>query len=144
MAAVVLPPGQLAADPKLADDLRAGHRYAAAAYAALAAAGQGTDAPKPDAKGRARLRGQALGWLRADLALWQKQADSGKPEGRAAAQRTLRHWQQDADLVAVRDQQALAILPAEERAEWDKLWAEVADLLRRLDSAKAAAGPAGK
>ena len=22
--------------------------------------------------------GQALGWLRADLALWQKQADSGK------------------------------------------------------------------
>jgi Tfp pilus assembly protein PilF len=133
-----------AADPKLSDDLRAGHRYDAACYAALAAAGQGTDAPKPDAKGRARLRGQALGWLRADLALWQKQADSGKADSRVAAQRALRHWQQDADLAGVRDRQALAALPAEEPAEWEKLWADVADLLHHLDAAKPAAAPPGK
>jgi hypothetical protein len=55
-------------DPKLADEPRAGHRYNAACYAALAAASRGTDAPKPDAKERARLRGQALGWLRAGSA----------------------------------------------------------------------------
>jgi hypothetical protein len=97
-----------------------------------------TVAYKADAEERARLRGQALSWLRADLAAWAKVAD------RALVRRILAHWQQDPDLAGVRDRQALAALPAEERAEWDKLWAEVADLLRRLDSAKAAAGPAGK
>jgi hypothetical protein len=60
------------------------------------------------------------------------------------AQRTLRHWQRDADLAGVRDKEALAGLPADERAQWDKLWAEVADLLRRLDAGKPAAAPAGK
>jgi hypothetical protein len=38
--------------------------------------------------------------------------------------------------------QALAALPTAERAEWEKLWADVADLLRRLDTE--AAAPAGK
>jgi tetratricopeptide (TPR) repeat protein len=132
-----------AADPKLAEDLRAAHRYNAACCAARAA-GQGADAPKPEDKERARLRGQALGWLRADLALRQKQADSAKAEERAAAQRTLRHWQQAPDLAGVRDKQALAKLAAEERAEWEKLWAEVADLLRRLDADKRASAPDGK
>jgi tetratricopeptide (TPR) repeat protein len=133
-----------AAEPKLADDLPAWHRYNAARCAALAAAGQGADDPKPDGKGRARLRGQALNWLRADLALRRKQAGSAKAEDRAAARQALRHWQQDPDLAGVRDKQALAGLPADERAEWDKLWAEVADLLRRLDAGKPAAAPAGK
>ena len=55
------------ADPKLADDLKAGHRYNAACYAALAAAGQGTDADKLDDQEHRRLRHQALAWLRADL-----------------------------------------------------------------------------
>jgi serine/threonine-protein kinase len=133
-----------AADPKLAADPRSSNRYHAACAAALAAAGQGADAPKPDDKERARLRGQALGWLRADLALWRKQVGPAKADSRAAAQRTLRHWRQDADLAGVRGQEALAALPAEERAEWEKLWAEVADLLRQLDAGKPAAAPAGK
>jgi tetratricopeptide (TPR) repeat protein len=133
-----------AADPKAAEDVHADGRYNAACFAALAAAGQGTDTPKPDDKERTRLRGQALGWLRADLALWQKQADSGQAESRATAQRTLRHWQHDPDLAGVRGKEALVGLPAQERAEWEKLWAEVADLLRRLDAGKPAAAPAGK
>ena len=41
-----------AADPKLADDLQAGHRYNAACFAALAAAGQGEDAAKLDDNGK--------------------------------------------------------------------------------------------
>jgi hypothetical protein len=44
----------------------------------------------------------------------------------------------------VRDKDALAALPAVERAEWDKLWAEVADLLRRLDAGKGGTDPTGK
>ena len=83
-----------AADPKLADDLKAAHRYNAACYAALAAAGQGEDAAKLDDKEKTRLRKQALDWLRADLALRTKQLESGKPADRAEVQQTMRHWQQ--------------------------------------------------
>ena len=53
-----------AAESKLADD----HRYNAACFAALAAAGQGEDAAKLDDNERTRLRKQALDWLKADLA----------------------------------------------------------------------------
>jgi len=43
----------------------------------------------------------------------------------------MRHWQTDADLAGVRDKEALAKLPAEERQRWQQLWADVAALLRR-------------
>jgi tetratricopeptide (TPR) repeat protein len=141
-AAVSLYADAFAADPKLAHDLQAGHRYNAACAATLAAAGRGTDAGKLDDKERARLRQQALDWLRADLARWDKRAEGGTPQARAAVQQTLYHWQQDADLAGVRDKPALAALPAAERADWEKLWTDVADLLHRLD--KKAAVPAGK
>jgi tetratricopeptide (TPR) repeat protein len=117
-----------AADPKLADDLKSRNRYKAACAAALAAAGQGKDAAKLDDKEKARLRGQALGWLQADLALWTKPAQSTKPQDRAAVQQTLRHWQQDTDLASVRDAASLAKLPQAEREAWQELWAEVATL----------------
>jgi tetratricopeptide (TPR) repeat protein len=81
-----------AADPKLVDDLQAAHRYNAACFASLAAAGQGEDAAKLDDKERTRLRQQALDWLRADLALRGKQLESGKPADRAEVQQALRDW----------------------------------------------------
>jgi serine/threonine-protein kinase len=115
-----------AADPKLADDLKAAHRYSAACYAALAAAGQGEDAAKLDDQERTRLRQQARDWLRADLALRTKQLEGAQPADRAAAQQALRHWQKDPDLAGIRDKEALAKLPAEERAACAKLWADVA------------------
>jgi tetratricopeptide (TPR) repeat protein len=118
-----------AARPGLADDLQAAHRYNAACAAVLAA-GQGRDAPKPDDKERGRLRRQALGWLQADLALWGKEAQKGTPQARAVVQKTLRHWQKDSDLAGVRQAAALAKLPEAERAEWQKLWDEVAALLK--------------
>jgi tetratricopeptide (TPR) repeat protein len=120
-----------AADPKLADDLNAGHRYDAACSAALAAAGQGEDAAKVDDKERARLRTLALDWLRADLVLRTRQLESGKPADRAAVRQALRHWQQDTDLAGLRDQAALAKLPAEERAAYEKLWADVVAILKK-------------
>jgi hypothetical protein len=119
-----------AARPGLADDLKAQHRYNAACYAALAAAGQGRDAPGPDDKERARLRRQALGWLQADLALWGKEAQKGTPQARAAVQKILRHWQKDSDLAGVRDA-ALGKLPEAERAEWQQLWGAVEALLEK-------------
>ena len=123
----------LDADPVLADDFRAAHRYNAACAAALAAAGQGEDATKLDDKERVRLRKQALDWLRADLTLRTKQLESGSLTDRAAAQQALRHWQKDPDLAGIRDQEALAKLPAEERATCAKLWADVAALLKTAE-----------
>ena len=116
----------LEADPKLAADLQAAHRYNAACAAALAGCGQGQDDPPPDAAARGRLRGQALGWLRADLAL---RVDQFKTDAQQA-RRALTHWTRDPDLSGVRDPAALATLPEVERADWHALWAEVDRLLK--------------
>jgi hypothetical protein len=123
--------GAFATDPKLADDLEAGHRYNAACEAALAGAGQGDDAAKLDETAKARLRKQALDWLRADLALWTKLNDTGPPASRSAVEPTMKHWQKDGDLAGIRDAAALAKLPAEERAACEKLWADVTALLKK-------------
>ena len=61
-------------DPKLTEDRRAQHRYNAACAAALAAAGTCKDDPEPDDAARAKLRGQALGWLQAELAIWSRRS----------------------------------------------------------------------
>jgi hypothetical protein len=88
--------------------------------------GNGEDAAKLDEKEKARLRGQALAWLRADLVLWSKQLSSGKAADRVAVQAKMQHWQKDEDLAGVRGKEALAALPEAERQAWEKLWAEVA------------------
>jgi serine/threonine-protein kinase len=110
--------------PKLAGDLNGQHRYNAAC-AALAGCGQGKDADKRDAKERARLRQQALDWLRADLKAYRQvlEKSAGKA-GPAIAQR-MQHWLQDTDFASVRDDKSLAKLPEAQRKEWHKLWQEV-------------------
>ena len=124
------------ADPKLADDLKAGHRYNAACSAALAAAGQGSDADKLDDHEHRRLRQQALAWLRADLEQWAKRPEAGKPEDRQVMRAKLEHWQRDTDLASVRDADALQKLTAQEQEAWRKLWADVAELLKKAGDAK--------
>jgi serine/threonine-protein kinase len=123
----------LAADPSLADDLQQGHRYNAACSAALAAAGQGKDATKPDDKERMRLRLQARDWLRADLAGYAKLWESD-PAVRPFVRDQLKHWQEDTDLVGIRDAAALAKLPAAERAPFTQLWADVAALVKKAET----------
>jgi len=128
-AAAGLYAAAFAVDPKLAEDLTASHRSNAARYAALAAAGVGEDAATLDEKERSRLRQQALDWLRADLTLRHKQLQSSTPGEADKARAALRHWQQDSDLAGIRDQAALARLPAQEREPCSRLWADVAALL---------------
>jgi tetratricopeptide (TPR) repeat protein len=118
------------AEPKLADDLKTSHRYNAACFAALAAAGQGEDSAKLIDRERARLRKQALDWLRADLALWARLFDDGEV-GRSRLARALKIWQQDRDLAGLRERAALAKLPAEEQKVSTQLWADVATLLKK-------------
>jgi hypothetical protein len=120
-----------AEEPGLAQDLRAGHRYNAACAAALASAGRGHDAAKLDDPERARLRQQALGWLRADLGAWAQVLDKAPAKARPVVRRTLAHWRADADLAGVRDKAELARLPEAERAAWRGLWADVAAMRQR-------------
>ncbi len=123
-----------AIDSKLANDVPLWHRYQAACAAALAGCGQGTDDDQQNDKERARLRMQAVAWLRADLGFWSKQADSKNPADRMKAQQALQHWQSDTDLAGIRDRDAVAKLPADEREACRQLWADVADLLKRVDN----------
>jgi serine/threonine-protein kinase len=119
----------LAVQPALAEDLKASHRYNAACMAALAGCLPGADDPPLSEAVRARWREQALAWLRADLALWTQVLASGKAEARAAGLHMLTHWQRDPDLAGLRDEAALAKLPAAEREACRQLWAAVQQLL---------------
>jgi tetratricopeptide (TPR) repeat protein len=121
-----------AAEPKLAERLGS-HRYNAACAAALAGCGQGQDADQLDSKERTRLRRQALEWLRADLAAWDRLLDRGPDQARAAARvaRALQHWFGDANLAGVRGPEAFARLPESERRPWQQFWDDVAALLAR-------------
>jgi serine/threonine-protein kinase len=121
----------LQANPKLADDRQAQHAYAAARAAALAGCHQGKDDPPPDAAARAKLRGQALGWLQDELAAWSKLLDGGQPAARATVGRALEHWQADVDLAGLRDGAELVKLPEEERRAWRALWEDVGTLLKK-------------
>jgi hypothetical protein len=124
-----------AEQPKLADDLKAWYRYSAACCAALAGCGKGEDAGKLDDQERTELRKQALLWLRAALDLWAKRLNGGKPRDRQEVAAKMLHWQKDSDLAGLRDPAALAKLPAGERQGCEKLWADVAALLREAQTA---------
>jgi tetratricopeptide (TPR) repeat protein len=117
-----------AAQPQLADDFENAHRHNAACAAAMAGCGQGKEADQIDDKERARLRGLALDWLRADLAAYRKWLDKEPDKARPVVAERMTHWQYDTDIAGVRGSKALAKLPKAEQAEWTKLWQDVAAL----------------
>jgi superkiller protein 3 len=120
------------AEPKLAGDLKAQHRYNASRCAALATIGQGKDADKLDDRGeRARWRQQALDWLRDDLTAYGKLLEGGKPEDRALVRQRLQHWKQDRDLAGLRDKDAVAKLSEDEQKTCKQLWAGVETMLQK-------------
>jgi serine/threonine-protein kinase len=125
-------------EPKLASTPGGVHRYNAACAAALAGCGQGKDAGKLDDKERARLRREALDWLRADLTAWTSLLDKQKdqPGSVAAVTKTMRLWMTDSDFAGVRGPAALAKLPEAERAAWQQLWSGVAAMLVRAQSGR--------
>jgi tetratricopeptide (TPR) repeat protein len=134
-AAAKLAQEAFAAQLELANALKTSRRYNAACAAALAGSGQGEDAGKLSDAERTRWRKQALAWLRADLALLTQHLETNTPQARRFVQQTLKHWQRDADLAALRDLPALANLPADEQEACKQLWADAEALLARAGAA---------
>jgi serine/threonine-protein kinase len=110
--------------PGVAANLDNGVRYSAACTAARAG-GAGSDEA-----GRADCRQQALAWLKADLAGWRVRLKKGGPKTGKTLMDWLGKWQREPDLAGVRDEAALAKLPAVERSAWQALWAEVAQVFQ--------------
>jgi serine/threonine-protein kinase len=120
-----------AADPTLAEDLGAGHRYNAARAAAQAGCGHGTDVSGLEEQEKTRLREQARQWLRADLAMRARVIGAGGAAASSSARTALTRWRSDPDLACVRDSGELDKLAADERREFVALWDAVAVVLAR-------------
>jgi eukaryotic-like serine/threonine-protein kinase len=116
-----------------------GCRTDAAAAAVRASEGVGPGADKLDAGQQAELRRQALDWLSADRAALIKAAEMDR--GRAKLRKELEKWQKADALAGVRGADALAKLPEAERAAWQKLWADVAELQKRTEEPAAPTKP---
>src|SRR5262249_872749 len=108
-------------------------RYKAAPAAVLAACRAGKDTDELDGQERARLRRQALDWLRADLAAWGRLPDQKPDKAGSAVQGNmmLQFWLTDPDLPGVREPEALARLPEAERQPWQQFWGDVGETLAR-------------
>jgi hypothetical protein len=139
-AAARLSTASFRSDPKLAEDMRSGHRYNdmrsghrynAACAAVLASAGQGDEKSPMNEPEKARWRKQALEWLRADLAHWTNQVQTGKPEAKALVSQKLQHWKEDLDLAGIRISGELAKLSESEQKAYQALWADVEALLKQ-------------
>jgi serine/threonine-protein kinase len=121
------------ADAELARDPSTGLYFRAAQAAAVAGSGGGADGAPLTEPERARWRSRARAWLRLELAAWTKRLDA-TPADRARVRQILAYWRTERDLAGVRDVAALERLPPAERQEWQALWQEVADLLRRAET----------
>jgi serine/threonine protein kinase/tetratricopeptide (TPR) repeat protein len=106
------------------------HRYHAACAAALAAAGQGKGADKLDANDKAKLRQQALDWLKAEREFYKRQVKDGQLFAVEKLVQQLSQWQRDPELASVRDAKQLAQLPEAEQQDWQQFWSDVAKLLK--------------
>jgi hypothetical protein len=125
-------------DAKRFDGRPRQQRYNAARAAALMAAGQSQDGPPLDDAAKARLRRQALDWLKAELVAWGQLLEPDLRQARPFIVSNLSHWQQDSDLASIRDAAALAKLPAGEQKAFAQLWADVAALLKKASTSRVA------
>ena len=97
------------------------HLYKAACAALLEARYRRVGKPRLDDMAQANLRIQALGWLRVSLNLGIKLVNRGREQASSIGV-----WQTAPILATVRDPVELAKLPAAEREQWQRLWADVA------------------
>jgi hypothetical protein len=121
-----------AADPQLAEDVKAGHCYHAACAAALAGSGHGENGGDLSQEERARWRMMACSSLAEDLAAWARNWESGIVADRDLVRRTLTGWLIDPDFAGLREPGVLNRLSIEERDEWLALWKQSHALIQRV------------
>ncbi|WP_254511534.1 serine/threonine-protein kinase [Anatilimnocola floriformis] len=109
--------------------LETDHRYAAARAAACAGCGRGSDVADLEHLQRANWRGQALEWLRQELAACRQSLDSSNEQARSKTLQRLQQWQTEDDLAGLREASELTKLPPSEQKLCQELWAEVSTLL---------------
>jgi hypothetical protein len=66
------------------------------------------------------------------LATYTCLVEQGDLTTRETVQKDVTHWQNDPDLLAVRDRNCLAAMPVAEQGRWQQLWADVGNLLRTV------------
>src|SRR5262249_20314392 len=97
------------------------------------------DADKLDDQAKAKLRRQALDWLKADLATYEKALEAARSQSDALlvalAVQHLGQWQNDPALAAVRDDKALADLADDQQKAWRQLWSDASGLAKRARAA---------
>jgi tetratricopeptide (TPR) repeat protein len=122
------------ASPTLDESLRQQYRYAAVRTAALAGTGQ--NVVRIDGTQMEHWRRVTQEWMRADLKLFDFPADQRSPVLSSLALRRLRRWQRDSALASLRESDALAEWPAEERETWQRLWRDLESVLARDENAR--------
>ena len=70
-------------------------------------------------------RQQALDWLRSDLPRIDRLISANNTRGIDEARRWLNRWQEDESYSPVRDPAQLSKLPPDEKAAWEKYWADL-------------------
>ena len=125
VAAALLWAAAFDADPSLKEGIEGDLFHNAACAAALAGCGKGRSNIPPDDVTKAKFRQQALEWLKADLRLRDKALDRGHCPP----------CKYDTDFACVRDPDALAKLPEDEREGWQAFWAEVEAFSKRAPKA---------
>ncbi len=108
-------------------------RYNAACAAAMAACGEGELAEEAREAERARMLQHALSWLNEELKSIAAHAAQDDIHTRNAACAKLRWWQEDDLLAGVREPDALAKLPAENRAKWEAFWEKIEDVIAEAE-----------
>jgi eukaryotic-like serine/threonine-protein kinase len=118
-----------AAEPRLAAEQSAGHRYSAACAAVRAACGESKEDTPPDRDTRDRLRRKAREWLEADLAAVVDSMTKGSPRERSTGPSRLGRWLAANQLAGVRDQTSLQALSETERRDWTSFWTKVEETI---------------
>ena len=131
LAAARLYADAFAADPRLAEDFRVGHRSNAARYAALAGCGRGADAGLARRSGAEGVARAGEGVVAGGPGGLGQALDADPAATREPLKQRLTEWRGDPDLAGVREAAELAKLPADERKEWLAFWAEVEAMLDR-------------
>jgi len=119
-----------ASDARLAGDVTQFLRYNAACHAALASLGKDPDSENLKDNERARLRSQALAWLKADLAIHRDHFGTETGSGSSIANH-LSNWLKEPDLASIRETEFLTKLDPLERDALNRFWTEVRQLRNR-------------